>query len=79
MLAGSGVVVYSIDSCPLFAVAIQLGELVVPVLRNPTIEEPFGKMKSPPNGLVLVSCKIGVGVVALGGGRVFVPRSATYT
>jgi len=72
MLPGSGVIEVPIDSCPLFAVAAQLGELAVPSLRNPTIEEPFGNMKLPSNS-------IGVGVVALGGGRVFVPRSAMYT
>ncbi len=72
MLAGSGVVVCWIGSCPLFAVAAQLGELAVFVFRIPTIEEPFGKMKLPSN-------KTGVAVVAPGARRVFVPRSALYT
>ena len=68
MLAGSGVT----DVCPLFAVAAQSGEVAVPSSRNPTIEEPFGKMKLPSN-------KTGVAVVAPGARRVFIPRSALYT
>ncbi len=72
MLVGSGVIGVPIDSCPLFAVAAQSGALAVPPLRNPTIEEPFGKMKLPSN-------KTGVAVVALGLRRVLAPRSALYT
>jgi hypothetical protein len=62
---------------PLLAVATQSGEVAVPVLRNPTIEEPSGKSKAVV-GMPVTTSNNGV-VAELLPGSVVVPRSATYT